>query len=124
MRASFCASTSATVVVPRSPRLRFVDLLLRMCCLNACPRRNFPFFVRLKRFAAPRWVFSLIFFAFFAIVFLLRLFYRGDRRAISFSSQRSLRAPRFFLGRRCLLCRRRRSSFGLAPAALRPPRED
>src|SRR5438046_856837 len=62
MRASFAASTSATVVVPRSPRLRFVVLLLRMCCLNAFPRRNFPFLVRLKRFAAPRCVFSLIFF--------------------------------------------------------------
>jgi hypothetical protein len=36
-----------------------------------------PFLVRLKRFAAPRWVFSLIFFAFFAIVSLL--FNRRDR---------------------------------------------
>src|SRR6266850_3579098 len=62
MRASLGASTSATVVVPRRPRFRFVDLLLRMCCLNAFPRRNFPFFVRLKRFAAPRWVLILIFF--------------------------------------------------------------
>src|SRR5207253_646519 len=62
IRASFGASTSATVVVPRSPRLRLVVLLLRMCCLNAFPRRNFPFFVRLKRLAAPRCVFSLIFF--------------------------------------------------------------
>src|SRR5436190_15221637 len=58
MRASFGVSTAATVVVPRSPRLRLVVLLLRMCCLNALPRRNFPFFVRLKRFAAPRCVFS------------------------------------------------------------------
>src|SRR5438094_9578432 len=65
MRASFAASTSATVVVPRSPRLRFVVLLLRMCCLNALPRRNFPFLVRLKRFAAPRCVLSLIFLPFF-----------------------------------------------------------
>src|SRR3954453_626642 len=39
-----------------------------MCWLNALPRRNLPFFVRLKRLAAPRWVLSLIFFAFFAIV--------------------------------------------------------
>ena len=54
MAASFGASTSATVVVPRSERLRFVVLLLRMCCLNALPRRNFPLFVRLKRLAAPR----------------------------------------------------------------------
>src|SRR4029077_5521136 len=77
MRASFGASTSATVVVPRSPRLRFVVLLLRMCCLNACPRRNFPFFVRLKRFAAPRWAFSLVFFP-FAIGFLSAL--RRSRR--------------------------------------------
>src|SRR5258708_5242460 len=35
-----------------------------MCCLNAFPRRNFPLLVRLKRLAAPRCVFSLIFFAF------------------------------------------------------------
>src|SRR5437773_5235511 len=67
MRASLAASTSATVVVPRSPRFRFVDLLLRMCCLNAFPRRNLPFFVRLKRFAAPRCVLILSFFAFLAI---------------------------------------------------------
>src|SRR5258705_15382 len=65
--ASFGVSTSATVVVPRSPRFRFVVLLLRMCCLKALPRRNFPFFVRLKRLAAPRCVFSLIFFGFFGI---------------------------------------------------------
>src|SRR5262245_23061155 len=58
MRASLAASTSATVVVPRSPRFRFVVLLLRMCCLNALPLRNFPPLVRLKRFAAPRWVFN------------------------------------------------------------------
>src|SRR5262245_63467354 len=58
MRASLAASTSATVVVPRSPRFRLVVLLLRMCCLNALPLRNFPPLVRLKRFAAPRWVFN------------------------------------------------------------------
>src|SRR5215212_8611375 len=63
IRASFAASTSATVVVPRSPRLRFVVLLLRMCCLKALPRRNFPFFVRLNRLAAPRCVLSFIFLA-------------------------------------------------------------
>ena len=61
--ASFAASASATVVVPRSARFRFVVLLLRMCCLNALLRRNFPVFVRLKRFAAPRCVFSFSFFA-------------------------------------------------------------
>src|SRR4249919_1294021 len=88
MRAIFGTSTAATVVVPLRPRLRFLVLLVRMCWLNALPRRNLPFLVRLKRFAAPRWVFSLIFFAFFAIVFLL--FYR-DRRD---------RAPRFLLLRR------------------------
>src|SRR5438874_12855879 len=79
MRASFFASTSATVVVPRRPRFRFVVLLLRMCCLKACPLRNFPFFVRLKRLAAPRWVLSLIFFTFDMVVLLLR-FGRGRRR--------------------------------------------
>src|SRR5206468_12928008 len=68
IRASLVESASDTVVVPRSPRFRFVVLLLRMCCLNALPRRNFPRFVRLKRFAAPRCVFSLIFFALVAIV--------------------------------------------------------
>src|SRR5436190_7889534 len=78
MRASFRASTSATVVVPRSPRLRFVVLLLRMCCLNAFPRRNFPFLVRLKRFAAPRCVFSLIFFT-LPIRFLYSALRRGRR---------------------------------------------
>ena len=56
--ASFGASASSTVVVPRSPRFRLVVLLLRMCCLNAFERRNFPLFVLLKRFAAPRCVFS------------------------------------------------------------------
>src|SRR5438034_7867794 len=56
--ASFGASAASTTVVPRSPRFRLVDLLLRRCCLNAFPRRNFPFFVRLKRLAAPRCVFS------------------------------------------------------------------
>src|SRR4029077_16789185 len=63
IRASFGVSTAATVVVPRRARLRLVVLLLRMCCLNALLRRNFPFFVRLKRLAAPRCVFS------FGIVF-------------------------------------------------------
>src|SRR4030095_8050683 len=58
IRASFGVSTAATVVVPRSARLRLVVLLLRMCCLNALLRRNFPVFVRLKRLAAPRCVFS------------------------------------------------------------------
>src|SRR5947208_12638200 len=56
MRASFAASTSATVVVPFKRRFRFLVLLLRMCCLNALPRRNLPLFVRLKRLAAPRCV--------------------------------------------------------------------
>src|ERR1700722_10685331 len=63
MRAIFGTSTAATVVVPLSPRLRFLVLLVRMCCLNALPRRNLPFLVRLKRLAAPRWVLSLSFFA-------------------------------------------------------------
>src|SRR2546421_10230821 len=58
MRASFGASTSATATVPLSVRFRLRVLLLRMCCLNALLRRNFPLFVRLKRLAAPRWVFS------------------------------------------------------------------
>ena len=44
---------------PLSPRFRFRLLLFRMRCLNALPRRNFPFLVRLKRFAAPLWVFNL-----------------------------------------------------------------
>src|SRR5215471_11498482 len=64
MRAIFGTSTAATVVVPFSPRFRFLVLLVRMCWLNALPRRNLPFLVRLKRLAAPRWVFSLIFFTF------------------------------------------------------------
>src|SRR4029077_15410715 len=92
MRASFGASTSATVVVPRSPRLRFVVLLLRMCCLNACPRRNFPFFVRLKRFAAPRWVFSLIFFTFDMGVPRLVL-RRGRRRGFGLAAALRATAP-------------------------------
>src|SRR6185436_7071949 len=69
MRASFGASTSATVVDPRSPRFRLRVLLVRMCCLKAAPRRNLPRLVRLKRLAAPRCVFSLSFFA--MIPFLL-----------------------------------------------------
>ncbi len=52
------AKAAATVVVPRSLRFRFVDLLLKMCCLNALLRRNFPLLVRLKRLAAPRCVFN------------------------------------------------------------------
>src|SRR5215469_15395721 len=81
MRASFAASTSATVVVPRSLRLRAVVLLLRMCCLNALLRRNLPRLVRLKRFAAPRCV--LIFC--FGIVSCPhdQRRARGDRRAIT-----------------------------------------
>src|SRR5262249_27673732 len=62
IRASLAASPSATVVVPRSRRFRLRVLLLRMCCLNALPRRNFPFLVRLNRFAAPRCVLSFNFF--------------------------------------------------------------
>ena len=60
MRRSFGVSTAsnATATVVARPRFRFLVLLLRMCCLNALPRRNFPFLVRLKRFAAPRCVFS------------------------------------------------------------------
>ena len=77
-RAIFGVSAFDTVVVPLRPRFRFLVLLVRMCWLNALPRLNFPFLVRLKRFAAPRWVFSLIFFAFFAILFLLCN--RGARR--------------------------------------------
>src|SRR5204863_7214872 len=42
MRASFAASASDTVVVPRSPRRRLVVLLLSRCCLNALLRRNLP----------------------------------------------------------------------------------
>src|SRR5262249_55108968 len=61
MRASFGTSTSATVVVPLSARFRLVVLLLRMCCLNALLRRNFPLLVRLKRLAAPRCVLSFSF---------------------------------------------------------------
>src|SRR5690349_16223101 len=68
MRASFAASTSATVVVPLSARFRLVVLLLRMCCLNALLRRNFPRLVRLKRLAAPRCV---LIFSFFGIVSLV-----------------------------------------------------
>ena len=64
MRASLAASTSATVVVPFSPRFRFLVLLVRMCCLNAAPLRNLLFFVRLNRLAAPRWV---LIFSFFGI---------------------------------------------------------
>src|SRR5262249_61854568 len=59
--ASFGASTSATTVVPLSFRFRVVVLLLRMCCLNALLRRNFPRLVRLNRFAAPRCVLSFSF---------------------------------------------------------------
>src|SRR5262249_7662215 len=70
MRASFGASTSATVVVPRSLRFRVVVLLLRMCCLNALLRRNLPLLVRLKRLAAPRCV---LIFSFFAISVFYRL---------------------------------------------------
>ncbi len=84
MRASFGVSTLATVVVPRSPRFRFVLLLLRMCCLNALPRRNFPVLVRLKRFAAPRCVLS---FNFFGIFFSYKLYHRGhgtDGRSLLF----------------------------------------
>src|SRR5881397_921734 len=61
MRASFGASTSATTTVPLSFRFRLVVLLLRMCCLNALLRRNFPRLVRLNRFAAPRCVLSFCF---------------------------------------------------------------
>ena len=56
--ASFAVSASDTVVVPLRPRFRLVVLLLRMCCLNALPRKNLPPFVRLKRLAAPRCVLS------------------------------------------------------------------
>src|SRR5438876_8891728 len=79
MRASFAASTSATVVVPFKRRFRFLVLLLRMCCLNALPRRNLPFFVRLKRLAAPRCVFSLIFFT-LDMVSCVLVFRRRRRR--------------------------------------------
>src|SRR5262249_19955060 len=58
MRASFAASAGATSVVPLSARFRFVVFELRMCCLNALLRRNFPRLVRLNRLAAPRCVFS------------------------------------------------------------------
>src|ERR1043166_6178633 len=90
MRASLAASTSATVVVPFSPRLRFLVLLVRMCCLNAAPRRNLSFLVRLNRFAAPRCVLS---FSFLGMSFLCRrrdlLGARGLRLAAA-----GLRPPR------------------------------
>jgi hypothetical protein len=52
--ASFAESALDTTAVPRMRRFRFDDLLVRMCCLNALLRRNFPLAVLLKRFAAPR----------------------------------------------------------------------
>src|SRR5258705_12429988 len=91
--ASFGVSTAAPVVVPRSPRFRFVVLLLRMCCLKALPRRNFPFFVRLNRLAAPRCVFSLIFFGFFGIS-LSRLTAETAEDAETMFSLRALRPRR------------------------------
>src|SRR4029450_1089848 len=91
-------STSATVVVPRKPRFRLGVLLLRMCCLKALPRRNFPRLVRLKRLAAPRWVLS------FGI------------DPVSLGNERS-----FFVLPRLFDCRRRA---WLRSAALRTPAQD
>src|SRR6266581_2567764 len=90
--AIFGVSTAATVDVPRSPRFRFVDLLLRMCCLNALPRRNFPFLVRLKRLAAPRCV---LIFNFFGICssFIVVLPRGARRRHLGFATA-ALRLPR------------------------------
>lgn len=51
-------STASIVVVPRSPRFRFVVLLVKMCDMYALLRVTLPDAVLLKRFAAPRCVFS------------------------------------------------------------------
>src|SRR6185295_12579198 len=120
MRASFRASTSATRIVPLSLRFRFLVLLVRMCCLNAAPRRNLPFFVRLKRFAAPRCVFSLIFFAICSHVKRRTRRTRSRKLFLSACSAISLVDRRRLLGCR----RRRRRGLRLAAAALGPARQD
>src|SRR5437867_9739993 len=107
MRASFAASTSATVVVPLSPRFRFVVLLLSRCCLNALLRRNFPRLVRLKRLAAPRCV--LI----FCFGMLPRLWSGGS--GLTWPTRPLCRTRRRLLGR---------SRLCLAAAALRPATQD
>src|SRR5436190_21510928 len=56
---SFLESDFDTTARPRIARFRFFVLLVRMCCLKALLRRNFPVAVFLKRFAAPLCVFSL-----------------------------------------------------------------
>src|SRR5450759_658721 len=91
-----------------------------MCCLNALPRRNFPFFVRLKRFAAPRWVFSLIFFAFFAILFLCTPSSALRPESAVCSARSAISAVALLGCRRCRAGGRLR----LAAAALRTPRQD
>ena len=45
------------MVVPRRPRFRFVDFLVRMWLWFDRPTLIFPLAVLLKRFAAPRWLF-------------------------------------------------------------------
>jgi hypothetical protein len=52
--ASFAESAFDTTAVPRMARFRFDDLLVKMCCLNALLRKNFPVAVFLKRLDAPR----------------------------------------------------------------------
>jgi len=58
MSRNFFASAGDTTIVPRSFRFRLRVLLVRMCRLNAFARTIFPDAVFLKRFAAPRCVFS------------------------------------------------------------------
>src|SRR5436305_6595773 len=89
-----------------------------MCCLNAFPRRNLPFFVRLKRFAAPRCVLIFSFFSICPRCFTAETAKNAEKHF-------SLRAPR---ARRFLLIvlsrRRRRGSLRLAAAALRALAQD
>jgi hypothetical protein len=52
-------SASHTMLALRMFRFRLVVFLVRICCLNALVRLNFPFPVTLNRLAAPRWVLIL-----------------------------------------------------------------
>lgn len=60
---TFAASACVTCVSFLIRRMRFAGLVARMWRLPECIRKIFPFFVTLKRFAAPRCVLTLSFFA-------------------------------------------------------------
>jgi hypothetical protein len=91
-RFTFRASAGCTCVIFFRRRIRFGPFVPNMCRLPECPRKIFPCFVILKRFAAPRCVFNFSFLA--TVSFSQFRFYEFFWRALNSKILRRRRCSR------------------------------